>query len=599
MSKEYTNSGFTKVKHSDIYIYLILFFLLPIIYTTMTIWYISATGSDTTGSGSAGSPYATVEKCITLGSNGDTIKALTGTYTITSTTNITKQVTITSITSNKTDVIFSGNCTIFNVQSSDVVISYLTLQTSSGSLVNLDVLGNGSAVPVFYTGFNINNCNIKYNSSALILNGTFSVSSNAFTRLTGSSVCDVIKVHSSRGGCSISSNTFTDSGPIRYVLYFTSDSSNAGYVYYDYYYSKGGTMNISGSTVTYTHASQSTTFMYFDYFNQYAYTDFNYNLNTKLSLTVSNNNLTLTTLGKFIILMINGNSNLSTFGKCTINVNTVNNTDYGTLHLGKNVNSTTLTIPDSDLIRSIFKIYSNTLTTPPNPLELWIDASDNSTMLDLSGNPCTNNTPIVTVKNKGLAYNFTQFNTGVNARPVYKTTGFNSKPTINFNAATGSQALTNATYRISSQYFTIVIVYNQVTWASSILNLAGDLVDYYNFLPSYDAASIYIPNGGDWWQPVFTPAPTASDLLNRKNILIYVSGTTMMSYYVVNDVKNLSATTARGGNFTFGPMQIGHRLLNGNSYMTGDISEIRIYNYAFDATGVTDMINTMKTKWSL
>ena len=33
----------------------------------MTIWYIGPSGSDTTGNGTSGSPYATVTKCISVG----------------------------------------------------------------------------------------------------------------------------------------------------------------------------------------------------------------------------------------------------------------------------------------------------------------------------------------------------------------------------------------------------------------------------------------------------------------------------------------------------------------------------------------------------
>jgi hypothetical protein len=43
----------------------------------MAIWYIGTTGSDTAGNGTSGSPYATVNKCLSICSNGDTIKALT------------------------------------------------------------------------------------------------------------------------------------------------------------------------------------------------------------------------------------------------------------------------------------------------------------------------------------------------------------------------------------------------------------------------------------------------------------------------------------------------------------------------------------------
>jgi hypothetical protein len=47
----------------------------------MSTWYIGPSGSDTTGNGSIGTPYATTSKCLTVCANNDTIKALTGTTT--------------------------------------------------------------------------------------------------------------------------------------------------------------------------------------------------------------------------------------------------------------------------------------------------------------------------------------------------------------------------------------------------------------------------------------------------------------------------------------------------------------------------------------
>ena len=46
----------------------------------MPVWNVSTTGSDTTGNGSSGSPYATLSKAVSESSNGDTIKIKPGNY---------------------------------------------------------------------------------------------------------------------------------------------------------------------------------------------------------------------------------------------------------------------------------------------------------------------------------------------------------------------------------------------------------------------------------------------------------------------------------------------------------------------------------------
>lgn len=378
----------------------------------MSVWYIGPVGSDTTGDGTSGNPYATISKCLTVGANGDTIKALTGTYTISSTTNINKQVVITSNSGVITDVIFSSNCTIFNIQESNVSINYVTLRTSAVSeIVNIDRMSTGTTVPTFWTGINISNCTIKYVTTALTLNGTFTVNTNTFTRNSGSNNIDMIKVYSSRGTCSISSNTFTDSGPVQYVINLTSTGSGT---YLDRCNSKGGTLIIASNTLTFTYnGSQAATFVYMNYFNQFNYEtispDAQYNPNTRISLIINNNTLSLVTISKGIYIDTTSNSDYNTFGLCAIYSNTVSSTDHGIVHLGKNTTShSVVTIPNTDLNRPIFKIYSNTLNTVVPPTSYFIDLSvsgtarksdntiatigDNITYLRLSNGSASNQT---------------------------------------------------------------------------------------------------------------------------------------------------------------------------------------------------------------
>lgn len=332
----------------------------------MTILYVSTTGSDTIGDGTFSNPYATINKSLSVCVNTDIIKLLDGSYNISSTTNINKQVTITSNNTNKTLVTLNANCTIFNIQESNVSITYMTLRTSSSdSLITVDKISDGSIIPTFWTGIVINNCNINYVTSALSLNGTFAITYNTFTRNSGSNVVNVIKIYSCRSTCSISNNTFTDSSSVEHVIYLTNMETG---VYGDRCNSKGGTLTVASNTLTYTDWIQETSFIHIDYFNRYVYgtvgPDSQYNPNTKLSLNVNNNNITFNMYGRLIYINTLDNNDYSMYGICNINTNTIYNTDYGILHLGKNTSShSVVSISSSDLTRSVFKIYNNTSST--------------------------------------------------------------------------------------------------------------------------------------------------------------------------------------------------------------------------------------------
>lgn len=357
----------------------------------MTIFYISTTGSDTTGDGSIETPYLSIGKCITVGVDGDTVKALNGTYTITSTIDVSKQISIISNSGVATDVIFDANCTIFNIQSSNVSITYVTCQSSSTSeLVTIDRMSTGTTMPTFWTGINISNCILKYTGTALALNGTFTVNTNAFSRQGSSNVVDVIRLYSCRGASSISSNTLTDVQPIRYFIYLTSTGSGT---YLDRCNSKGGSLTINSNNLTYTHASQSMTFIFQDYFNQYSYgtvgANEQYNTNTKLSGSFSSNTITSDNVKcVFATVRIANSTDLNSLGNITITGNTLTNTEYGVLHLDKNTSSHSVVSLASIVTKPMFKIYSNTMHTVSPYLDplIWLRASElglaNGTQLD-------------------------------------------------------------------------------------------------------------------------------------------------------------------------------------------------------------------------
>lgn len=431
----------------------------------MTIWYIGPSGSDSTGNGSSGSPYLTVSKCLSVGVDGDTIKALTGTYTIGSTTNITKQFTITSNTGVATDVIFNSSSTIFNIQNSNITISYVTLQTSyAGELITIDRNSTGSTVPTFYTGNSINHCNIKYVTYGLALNGTFSVDNNTFTRMSGTNVVSIMRIYSTRGTCSISSNNFTDSGSVQYVIYLTSTGTGS---YFDMCNSKGGTLTINANTGNFSNNGQSATLLYCDYFNQFTYVtnpSMDYNPNTRISLVITNNNFTLTTMAKVIFINAKSNSDFNTFGSCNINTNTISNTDYGILHLGKDTSThNALTIPSSDLTRAIFKLYSNVSdTVVPAGKIMWFDWADITTVFsDTAGTvQITDGQMVGCIKSKGV-YTNKLVNTGNNYAFSYRMlmNSLGSLQMMNGGTGTVFDYSDTATHLNASLGFTLFVVF--------------------------------------------------------------------------------------------------------------------------------------------
>jgi len=335
----------------------------------MSTVYVSTTGSDVTGDGTLATPYATISNAILFCSNGYTIKMIDGTYTISSTVNINKQVTITSNSGTKTDVILSGSCTIFNVQQNNINITNMTLQTSiTDNLITIDSMSTGSTLPTFWDSIVISGCDIKYVKNALLLNGKFTVNNNNFTRNSGTEIADIITIYSTRSICSVSSNTLTDSEKVRYFIYLTSTGSGT---YVDRCNSKGGTMNIASNTLTLTNGTQVTTFIYQNYFNKYTYTvaDAQYNMNTLVYLTINNNTITPNINGIFMNLVISTNDDLLMFGYINVNANTISATDYGVVHLDKIVNNSIVTISSTSLNRNLFKLYNNVLNTV-NPVSV-------------------------------------------------------------------------------------------------------------------------------------------------------------------------------------------------------------------------------------
>ena len=575
----------------------------------MTIWYIGPSGNDTTGNGTAGTPYATVGKCLTVGADGDTIKALTGTYTIGSTTNVNKQVTITSNSGVKTDVIFNASTTIFNIQSNNVVINYVTLQTSDVTeLVTIDRISTGTTVPTFWTGINISNCNIKYVTNGLSLNGSFTINSNTFSRMSGTNIASIIKVYSTRGTCSISSNTFTDASPVQYVIYLTSTGSGT---YLDRCNSKGGTLTVASNIVTFTHVSQSSYFIFCDYFNQFTFVtspDSQYNPNTRISLNINNNNMSLESYGKFIYIDSKSNSDYNTFGTCSINTNTVNNTDYGAIHLGKNTtNHNALTISSTDLNRSIFKIYSNTLNTVPPPTSIvWFDASaPNVLFQDVAGTiPAINvDDPVrcwKSVAGSGIsattatAVRINTYTTGNKCVDLMNSGGSSFNTWLDYTK--NYSIIPNASYIVvftlgstitNSPFNAVISFYDQVAWQPQT---STTIIMEAFYTPGASAQRSYTYN---------TKITAGTPIIYG---VIANSSTGQTKCYILHN--NTTMTLIGTLTYTTSYMNPGSNVFSiGKSYLGSwnnfKIAELKVYDSALSEGQLGADMSAMKTKWNI
>ncbi len=338
----------------------------------MTIWYISTSGSDSTGNGSLETPYATVSKCITVGTDGDTIKILNGTYNVANPIVVNKQFTITSNSGINTDVIINAAYTAFKIQNSNITISYLTMQGNyyQSQVLAIDpLISMQNPFPTFFSNNTITNCIINYSGKAFILYGNFNITNNTFNLIDEPAYDFLLFIPSMRGSCNISNNNFIDNG------YFTTSiillgSNTAFGDYYDWANSKGGILNIYNNNVNFTHNIYLDILyvIIVDYFNQYIYgphgPDEVYNDDTRLSLNVYNNTIITSKNNSTITILCMGNSDFNTFSNSTIYNNTNNRTNYGALHLGKNIYfHSFLTIDQTDLDREVFRIYNNKLSS--------------------------------------------------------------------------------------------------------------------------------------------------------------------------------------------------------------------------------------------
>lgn len=335
----------------------------------MTTIYIDSSGSDTTGDGSIGNPYATITKGIDMASN-TYVLYITGSLSVSTTINVTKEITLTGTLATTVTKTTSGN--LFLIQANNVTISNLTLRTTSTNyvdyVINIDRGSVGTTLPTAYSNVIINGNAIQYWKYGICLNGSDNqIINNTFTRYGASTEkATAIIGYYIRGTTIISSNTLTDSLRVEKFLYLT-EAGTGGSDYIDRVNSKGGTITIQNTIINNSSVAQSLIFCLHDYFNGYSYgpigSDSDYNSNTKLSITAFNNNVTVGIAGKFMVPYLTNNSSLNSYGIINVHDNVLSNSTRGIVHLDKINPSGSLNIITVNDTVHVFTIYSNTITT--------------------------------------------------------------------------------------------------------------------------------------------------------------------------------------------------------------------------------------------
>lgn len=125
---------------------LLLGFFLGCMTLAMAIIYVTTSGSDTAGDGSAAMPYRTVNKAIQSASAGDTVSVGTGTYAETVTIN--KALTLQPTSGNQGDAILTSAGSTLSIAPStnNVTVSKMhiisTATTTAAVAVNRETNSN-------------------------------------------------------------------------------------------------------------------------------------------------------------------------------------------------------------------------------------------------------------------------------------------------------------------------------------------------------------------------------------------------------------------------------------------------------------------------
>lgn len=328
----------------------------------MAIWYISTNGSDS-GDGTVSSPFFTIEKALSVSNDNDTILFLSGNYVLNDTIIVSKNVIFTS---NNQDATLEGNGShvTFDVQSNVTFNNLIMVTNSEYPIILMDRGSDGLVMITSYNNLTVTNCIIKYNKYAFVINGSYNISDNVFNRyIYQVSRAEVIIVYFARGESFLINNTFNDQYDVNCFIKYSQTGTLLS-KYYDYCNSKGGILTVRNNNVLYTGSIESV-FIQFDYFNKYiqAITTY-YNNNTRLSSNIHDNVINTNGVDILFLKYVFSESNdINAIGTNNVYGNNITSTSYGIIHLTKNIDNTTISLPTNSMLNNIFKVYNNTTDT--------------------------------------------------------------------------------------------------------------------------------------------------------------------------------------------------------------------------------------------
>lgn len=307
-------------------------------------YYISDTGSDSNDGLSPETAWLSIPYAITQTSNGSIIN-ISGTFTITSTIVINKELTLRS-TSNafitKTTV---GD--LFLIQSNNVTLNLLNLsQTTSNSvdyLINIDRGSSGTTPPTTYSDIVISFCTLNMWKYGICLNGSNNIITNcSFLRRSGSTErlsCIIIYYIN---GTTITNCTVTDTLRMQRFIYLTV-AGTSGSPYYNDVNTKTGLITVKDNITNCSSAVQSLQFIIQDAF-----------IGTSLKYSIGHNQLNDSVVAtKLFIAYISNGNDLLTIENVSVFNNYSSLTQTGAALIDAPVS---VTVP----IVQLFNVYENT-----------------------------------------------------------------------------------------------------------------------------------------------------------------------------------------------------------------------------------------------
>jgi hypothetical protein len=241
-------------------------------------------------------------------------------------------------------------------------------------------------------------------------------------------------------------------------------------------------------------------------------------------------------------------------------------------------------------IGNFARLYTPGLIEEIGSLVVWLDSQDNSTVLNSSDLPATDNEQITTWKDKsGQNRDFTQISS--TNRPTYRTNMLNNKPSVHFPG--GALFNLTSTYSINSQRFTIIFIIN-VPYVHR-----GPIIGW-NSIEAHNEHTFIFDQFSNLW----VPHSNAGWIHNGGSISYNTSHILVLRYNNFVFLENYQKTTSQilinnynnAMNFSFaGGVCLGRR--KNDLGFIGHMQEILIYDTDLLNADILRIVAILRDKW--